>query len=243
LGGLYKLDLPETAETIFRGVKDKVYTTKDKGDDIIWWAFSSSTASMGVLYNPQYLGPEGDRTMFTIKSRCFVDIRKYSNYQDLEDERLLLPGTFFQIKDVLDAGHGLRMIQLDEQPTPPLLDFLHPQLRAPKAPVVAPTIAPVIAPKAPVVAPKAPVVVPKAPAPPVMKPLNIPTTSSTFSNKVYYSFYYYYLFICFFYYYLLLFFLLLLLFLLLLFLFSFSFSPPSYRSLLFYSILFLYLLL
>ena len=52
LGALYKLDLPPTPQTVYRGVKKQIYSIKNKGDEKVWWAFSSATASIGVLSNP-----------------------------------------------------------------------------------------------------------------------------------------------------------------------------------------------
>ena len=49
LGALHKLDLQQIPQTVYRGVKKKIYSSKNKGDAIILWAFSSATASVGVL--------------------------------------------------------------------------------------------------------------------------------------------------------------------------------------------------
>ena len=132
LGALHKLDLQQTPQPVYRGVTKQIYSSKNKGDEIILWAFSSATASIGVLNNPAFLGQTGERTILAIQTRCFVDIRKFSNYNDLEDERLILPGTFLAIKDVLDLGAGLQMIQMVDEASPPLMDFFHPQLCAAK---------------------------------------------------------------------------------------------------------------
>jgi hypothetical protein len=47
-------------------------------------------------------------------------------------QQLILPGTFLAIKDVLDLGAGLQMIQMVDEASPPLMDFFHPQLCAAK---------------------------------------------------------------------------------------------------------------
>ena len=97
LGGLYKLPLPATPKTIYRGVNKAMVDKYPKDREVIWWAFSSATASLDVLKNPLFLGDKGERTIFNIETRCFVDIRKYSAFQNQEDERLILPGTFLKV--------------------------------------------------------------------------------------------------------------------------------------------------
>jgi hypothetical protein len=128
LKGLYKLSLPDAPETVYRGVKLNLASKYAKDAKVVWWSFSSTTASVGVLQNAQFLGQTGDRTMFHITSRRLVDIRAYSAYASIEDERLLLPGAYLKVTDVLDAGNGLRIVQLKDEPSPALLDFSHPQL-------------------------------------------------------------------------------------------------------------------
>ena len=127
-GGLYLLPLPATPQTIYRGVKRHLYGNSNNGDDLIFWCFSSATASVEVL--SEFLGQEGERTQLLIATRSYVDIRRFSAYP-LEDERLFLPGTMLSLKSKLNCGHGLIQIQLCDQPGPPLMDFSHPQLHGP----------------------------------------------------------------------------------------------------------------
>ena len=92
-----------------------------QGMDLIWWAFSSATSTAAVLNNDTFLGPVGDRTLFSIKVHRCVNIRKYSAIGK-EDERLILPGTAFHVKSHLALGGGLTMIQLEEdRGCPPLI--------------------------------------------------------------------------------------------------------------------------
>ena len=47
-------------------------------EDITWWAFSSATATAGVLESDEFLGSSGARTLFSIKVHRAVNIRRYS---------------------------------------------------------------------------------------------------------------------------------------------------------------------
>lgn len=126
---LYLLELPTTPQPVYRGIAKQVYATKKKGNDLLFWSFSSTTASLDVLSNPAFLGTTGKRTILNIESRCFVDIRKYSAYQ-IEDERLLLPGTLLVIKAILEPAVGLQIFQLrDDDESPSAMDYCHPQLK------------------------------------------------------------------------------------------------------------------
>ncbi|CAF3936512.1 unnamed protein product [Adineta steineri] len=112
LGALFRLP-PIPHLTVFRGVKLDLSKQFEEDETFIWWGFSSCTTSIKVLQSEQFLGMEGTRTMFTIHCNSARDIRKHS-YFPSEDEVLLLAGTEFQVKGILNQGHGLRTIQLQE---------------------------------------------------------------------------------------------------------------------------------
>ncbi|CAF1121875.1 unnamed protein product [Adineta steineri] len=112
LGALFRLP-PIPHLTVFRGVKLDISKQFEEDETFIWWGFSSCTTSIKVLQSEQFLGMEGTRTMFTIHCNSARDIRKHS-YFPSEDEVLLLAGTEFQVKGILNQGHGLRTIQLQE---------------------------------------------------------------------------------------------------------------------------------
>eukprot|EP00808_Paulinella_micropora_P014580 g50715.t1 len=118
LTGLHKLEAKLT--TVYRGVKLDIASKYPKHEDVVWWGFSSATASLEVLKSPQFLGDQGKRTLFAITTCRAVDIRTYSAIQ-AEDERLLLPGAQLHVKGVLDLGAGLKMVQLEDQPKAPSL--------------------------------------------------------------------------------------------------------------------------
>jgi len=95
LNGLVKL--PVVSGTVFRGVRfsglDKVYRM---GKGFVWWAFSSCTRTDSVLKNKQFLGTEGERTVFAIRCNSAVSVREFSANQ-AEDEVILLPGTRLEV--------------------------------------------------------------------------------------------------------------------------------------------------
>jgi hypothetical protein len=120
LNGLHRL-APED-DTVYRGVRLDLSAKYGKGNDLVWWAFSSATSTAEVLNNDTFLGPVGDRTLFSIKVHRCVNVRRYSAIGN-EDERLILPGTAFHVKSHLALGNGLTMIQLEEdRECPPLID-------------------------------------------------------------------------------------------------------------------------
>ena len=100
--------------TVYRGVKLDLSQRYQKGDDVVWWSFSSATESVEVLKNPMFLGDNGQRTLFSVNIHSGVDIRRYSAIP--EDERLIIPGTQLIVKGHLSLGAGLLMIQLEEDP-------------------------------------------------------------------------------------------------------------------------------
>jgi hypothetical protein len=126
LSGLYKLPLPDTPKTVYRGVKKQLYADYPADKKCIWWAFSSATATISVVNT--FIGISENRSLFAIETRRFVDIRKFSAFQNLEDERLILPGTLLKVKSVANQGSNLYIIQMEDISSPPLLDFSHPQL-------------------------------------------------------------------------------------------------------------------
>ena len=100
-------------DTVFRGVKLDLSAKYCQGNNLVWWSFSSATSTVTVLGNDTFLGPVGDRTLFSTKVHLSVNIRRYIPIGN-EDDRLILPGTAFCIKSNLALGNCLRMIQLEE---------------------------------------------------------------------------------------------------------------------------------
>jgi uncharacterized protein YerC len=76
---------------------------------------------MGTLQEEMFLGKSGKRTMFCIASKTFRDIRHYSAI-GVEAECCGLPGTCFDIDDLLDQG-DLQIVQMSENIADCMLDF------------------------------------------------------------------------------------------------------------------------
>ncbi|CAF1184647.1 unnamed protein product [Rotaria sordida] len=112
LAALFRLP-PIPPLMVFRGVKLDLSPQYQKDETAVWWGFSSCTKSIEALQSEQFLGANGTRTMFSIQCHSARDISKHSFYP-FEDEVLLLAATEFQVKGILDQGHDLRIIQLQE---------------------------------------------------------------------------------------------------------------------------------
>ncbi|CAF1571980.1 unnamed protein product [Rotaria magnacalcarata] len=105
--------LPSERRFVYRGVTMDLSSRYANKTKIVWWGFSSCTASLSVLKADAFLGKTGLRTMFTIDSLTGKDIRAYSDHV-IEDEVLLLAATQFEVLSYLEAADGLHMIQLKE---------------------------------------------------------------------------------------------------------------------------------
>lgn len=105
--------IPSKPCDLFRGVKLDLSQEHPKGQETIWWAFSSCTDSLEVLEKPTFLGKSGTRTLFQIKSYSAKDIRQHSKFTP-ENELIFLPATMFKIIRNFDAGQGLHIIHLEE---------------------------------------------------------------------------------------------------------------------------------
>ncbi|CAF1339780.1 unnamed protein product [Adineta steineri] len=114
--------LPPVQRTVFRGVNGDMRKYYKKGETVIWWGFSSCTATMDVLENEQFLRLTGTRTFFTIECINGKDIQQHSSFK-IEDEVLLPPGRQFKVVSCLNPSGGLYMIHLKEiEPPYPLLE-------------------------------------------------------------------------------------------------------------------------
>ena len=91
------------SHTVNRGVKRDLVTEYPdeyaKGETLVWWSFTSTTADIGVLANPMFLGKHGPRTIFQIHTSYSVDVSKFSAFP--EAERLLPPGIALRITGIL----------------------------------------------------------------------------------------------------------------------------------------------
>ena len=76
------------------------------------------------------MGKTGDRCLFTINAQSARDIQRYSAMGSTEGEYVLLPGCCLMVEDILDAGSGLMVVQLAEDPSKMLLKFALPSASA-----------------------------------------------------------------------------------------------------------------
>jgi len=96
---------------LYRGVRGNLASKYQKGDRVVWWAWSSCTAELNVLENEDFLGQTGERTLFEIRDAVGFDIQQFSWYKK-EAEVLLPPGTEVVVTGSLNAAPGLTIIQL-----------------------------------------------------------------------------------------------------------------------------------
>jgi hypothetical protein len=119
LTGLAKLP-PAPHQTVWRGVRKNHSADYPPGAEVIWWAFSSCTTSLNVLESDLYLGNVGTRTLFSVETINARTIRSHSHFKT-EDEILLLPGTFFEVKSRLNPAPDLYIIHLQQKIPPHML--------------------------------------------------------------------------------------------------------------------------
>ena len=114
--------LPSERRFVNRGVRDDLREQYPIGKSFIWWGFSSCTSYIGVLESESFFGQTGTRCLFQLDCHTCRDIKNHSFIQQ-EQEILLLPARQFEVKDILNAGNGLHIIQLKEtEPPYPLLE-------------------------------------------------------------------------------------------------------------------------
>jgi hypothetical protein len=105
--------LPSIQRTVYRGVKLDLSSEHREGKQFFWWGFSSCTREIKVMQSKKFLGDSGARTLFHIECMNGKDIRHHSYYQK-EDEVLLLPATYFEVKSCFEMAPDLHVIQIKE---------------------------------------------------------------------------------------------------------------------------------
>ncbi|CAF3826517.1 unnamed protein product [Rotaria sp. Silwood1] len=101
-------------QVVWRGVKKNISNAFPRGTQIIWWAFSLCTATLAVLEDDIYLGRNGERTLFSIEILNGKNIRAHSYFNN-EDEYLLMPGTFMEVRSQLNPASDLHIIHLKQK--------------------------------------------------------------------------------------------------------------------------------
>ncbi|CAF2876986.1 unnamed protein product [Rotaria sp. Silwood2] len=118
LTALYKL--PSEKKRVWRGIRNVDLSEKYRvNTEFAWWGVSSCTADMQVLESNQFLGKEGLRTLFSIDCINGKSIAAHSYFKNVEQEFILMPGSYFQVIGQLTPGGGLHIIELKEI-TPPM---------------------------------------------------------------------------------------------------------------------------
>jgi len=110
--------LPHVKKGAFwRGVKRDLHKDfrkkKLNNQNHYFWSFKSTTLNATVLENAMFLGKTGKRTLLNIHGFSGVRIEKYSSNQS-EAEVLFPPGSCFTVTNILNAGHGLWIVELNE---------------------------------------------------------------------------------------------------------------------------------
>ena len=124
MSGLRKCPRP-TSTTIYRGIRGDVSWQYIVGGEVTWKAFSSCSGIVGTLENDAFMGKSGSRTKFDIS--CTTNRArsiKHMSFIEDEEEILLPPNTKLRVISKLDCGHGLHVVQLEEEKCEdPILEF------------------------------------------------------------------------------------------------------------------------
>ena len=111
---------PAPRQTVWRGVRKDHSADYPPGSVATWWAFSSCTTSLSVLESDLYLGNVGTRTLFSVEALNGRTVRSHSHFTT-EDEILLLPGTYFEVKSRLNPAPDLYIVHLQQKIPPHVL--------------------------------------------------------------------------------------------------------------------------
>ncbi|CAF1381067.1 unnamed protein product [Rotaria sordida] len=108
--------LPSLNGLVYRGVNGNISSNFVKGKKLTWWGFSSCTRSLEMLSKEEFLGNNGQRTLFYIKCINGKLIQNYSYSSPDDEEVLLLPGTEFLVTGKKRANRDLTIVHLREIP-------------------------------------------------------------------------------------------------------------------------------
>ena len=115
--------LPSVKRTVFRGVQGIITEPYKINSTAVWWGVSSCADNINTLTSPSICGTDGKRTLFIITCLHGRSIRNHSFFP-FEDEILLTPGSYFQIKGRYDSSDDLHIVQLEEIHPPHALCLL-----------------------------------------------------------------------------------------------------------------------
>lgn len=107
--------LPSHSCKLWRGIKHVDLKSKyQEGNDFVWWGVTSTTESMKVLENENFLGKKGVRTMISIDCKNGKKISEHSYFKNKEQEVIIMPGSYFKVKSILNPADGFHMIDVEE---------------------------------------------------------------------------------------------------------------------------------
>lgn len=107
------------AVVLWRGVGLDLETDHQVGHEVTWWGVSSCTPKLSVAQG--FLGCQGPRTLFSVKTATAVPIQELSAFK-AEEEFILAPGTRLRVLNVKRENDGLLRIELGELPPPRNVD-------------------------------------------------------------------------------------------------------------------------
>jgi hypothetical protein len=118
---LFKLD--SLSAKIWRGVSGEDLSQQyPTGRKFAWWGINSCMKTSEELQASNFFCNMGLRTLFSIECMNGKSIKNHSYFGDMENEVVLMPGTFLEVVKHDNAAEGLHIIHLREiQPPFPLI--------------------------------------------------------------------------------------------------------------------------
>ena len=102
------------ADTVWRGIPINISHELVPGTHLTLWAFSSCTTDLTLLADHAYLDDNGERTPLSIAAVNGKNIRNHSHFQT-DDEVILLPGTYVEVKNQFSPAPGLCIVHLQQK--------------------------------------------------------------------------------------------------------------------------------
>ncbi|CAF1368256.1 unnamed protein product [Didymodactylos carnosus] len=107
--------LPSKSQIVWRGIRDVDLSGKYKaGMKFAWWGVSSCTTNVEVLKSERFLGQHGIRTLFSIECINGKSIVPHSYFKNIEQEVILIPGSYLEVIGQINPAPDLHLIQLKE---------------------------------------------------------------------------------------------------------------------------------
>ncbi len=105
--------LPAFEGTVWRAMTRNVSEQYKQGKRGVWWSFTTATLNAAILQSHQFLGQQGERTLFSIQCKDGKRLGCHSYFQQ-EEEILLLPGFCYEVVSVLQTAPDMHLINLKE---------------------------------------------------------------------------------------------------------------------------------